>query len=302
MESPVSHDVLQRLARAVPAGVRVEDSVIAGLRAPRLEDVDAMVVACNDPEARNMTELPAPYDRDHALEFITESAATGLADGSLTAFVVAGHDDHLLGVVSLHDIDESAVASVGYWVVPWARGRGVASAGLAALVGWAFDVVGLRRLVWQSLVGNLRSLHVATQAGFTPEGSCRGLLRHRDHYTDCWLASIGPDDPRQPIAMRNDAWVEIAAGAWQLQPITTLEEGIAAEAALPVSACLPVAVWAVKDAVTAQTGAYVALLTRGGKGWVIAAPADHEATENACASGQHAVTRYARLGLGLQLL
>ncbi|MCB9412976.1 MAG: GNAT family N-acetyltransferase [Actinobacteria bacterium] len=300
MEATVSADLLHRLSREATAPVPVARNGVSRLRPPHPRDADRLVQAGNDPVAREMTELPIPYEHGHADEFIAEAAVAPGRDGSLTAYVIADEDDDLLGVVSLHDIDSAAVAAVGYWVAPWARGRGIASTGLAALVGWAFDVVGLRRLLWQSLVGNLASLHVATEVGFRPEGTCWGVLRQRSDYVDCWSASLGPDDPREPDRLRRDVWVEIAAGAWQLQPIATRAEGIAAEAALPISAALPSGVWAVKDSVSAEPGAYVALLADRGRGWVISVPST-AGDDAAVELGRGAVARFAGQALGLQL-
>jgi RimJ/RimL family protein N-acetyltransferase len=307
MDTQVPKDVLSRLADTANDSVHIGSAGISAMRSPRDADAASMVLACNDAAARDMTELPSPYDDEHAREFISESAPEGRADGSLVAFVLADRADDVLGVVSLHDIDASATASVGYWVAPWARGRGVASAGLKALVNWSFDTLGLRHLLWQSVVGNITSLAVATNVGFRPEGTARSLLRQREAYQDGWLASIRPDDPRTPNPLRSAARVEIAAGAWQLQPVATPAEARAAEGALPVSACLPVGVWAVKHAVTADITAFVALLARDGLGWVCAVPArggpavGAEATATATAHGRDAVARYARLGLGLEL-
>jgi len=35
--------------------------------------------------------------------------------------------------------EQDAKAEVGYWVAPWARGRGVAAAAVEAATGWAFE-------------------------------------------------------------------------------------------------------------------------------------------------------------------
>lgn len=303
METTAPKDVRARLAATANAQLRIDAAGIATMRQPKDSDIEKMVLACNDAAARDMTELPSPYDNRHAHEFVSESAPAGLADGSLVAFALADAGDELLGVVSLHDIDAAATASVGYWVAPWARGQGVASAGLTALVDWAFDELGLRHLLWQSLVGNVASLAVATNAGFRPEGTARSILRQREEFQDCWLAAIRPTDRRAPNPLRSAARVEIAAGSWQLQPVATTQEAQAAESALPISVCLPIGVWAVKDIVSAETNAFVALLAGDGLGWVLTAPAhrDQSRTDSAAVDGRAAVARYARLGLGLEL-
>ena len=51
--------------------------------------------------------------------------------------------DLLLGRIGIGGVSlEEARAGVTYWVLPEARGRGVATRGIGALADWAFDAVG----------------------------------------------------------------------------------------------------------------------------------------------------------------
>jgi hypothetical protein len=60
-----------------------------------------------------------------------------------------------------------------YWVLPQARGRGVAALALGAVADWAFDAVGFHRLELDHSTQNAASCRVATKAGFAPEGTRR---------------------------------------------------------------------------------------------------------------------------------
>lgn len=270
------------------------------LRLPLPDDAADFVLACNDEMIRAGTELPVPYDYSHAQEFVEVKVPRDLDHGSAVAFSIVDGGDHALGVVSVFDIRMEGTAQVGFWVAPDARGQGVATAAVSAVTRWAFDVLALRRLTWRAVVGNLPSLATACAAGFTPEGTARLGLRHRENVVDCWTAAVvagdklgtAIDGPR--AAMR----VEIAAGAWQLQPPATQDDAKAAEALLPVSACLPTGMWLVRHATTAQVHACVGVLTADGRAWVVAGVANG-GDGDAGQTGVAAATRYCRDALGL---
>ncbi len=66
----------------------------------------------------------------------------------------------------------NGVAEVSYWVLPAARGRGVATAAVKVLTRWAFDDVGLQRLELMHSVQNAPSCRVAAASGFRPRARC----------------------------------------------------------------------------------------------------------------------------------
>jgi RimJ/RimL family protein N-acetyltransferase len=57
-------------------------------------------------------------------------------------------------------------AEIMYWLVPWGRGRGMATNVVKLLCQWAFDALGLERVTLTTLVGNTRSQLVAERTGF----------------------------------------------------------------------------------------------------------------------------------------
>jgi RimJ/RimL family protein N-acetyltransferase len=64
--------------------------------------------------------------------------------------------------------------SVGYWLYPRARGRGVATKIARALAEYAFTL-GIQRVAAYVEVGNVPSERVLERAGFTREGIIRSL-------------------------------------------------------------------------------------------------------------------------------
>jgi RimJ/RimL family protein N-acetyltransferase len=57
-------------------------------------------------------------------------------------------------------------AEIGYWTVPWARRRGVATRGLRLLSQWTAAALAVRRLELYAEPGNLASQQVAEAAGY----------------------------------------------------------------------------------------------------------------------------------------
>lgn len=69
-------------------------------------------------------------------------------------------------------------AEVGYWVVPAARRRGVATQAVALAAGCAFTTLGLHRIQLYHSVANVASCAVARAAGFVYEGMLRESYRY----------------------------------------------------------------------------------------------------------------------------
>jgi len=101
------------------------------------------------------------------------------------SWVLVDDDRRVRGQIALRGVNLGMGASeVSYWVVPAARGRGIASAALATLATWGLAELGLRRLWLMHSVENEPSCKVALRAGFQPEGTLREALRHADGWHD----------------------------------------------------------------------------------------------------------------------
>jgi RimJ/RimL family protein N-acetyltransferase len=70
--------------------------------------------------------------------------------------------------------------TVGYWLAPEARGRGVMTEALRAVVSWAREEHGIRRLVLTTHPDNVASQRVAERAGFVRVG----LTEHAPPFRD----------------------------------------------------------------------------------------------------------------------
>ena len=103
-------------------------------------------------------------------------------------WAVADGDGTVLGRVALRGIRlADGVADCTYWVLPAARGRGVATGATVAVARWALHELGLHRLELQHSTANPASCRVAVKAGFAPEGTLRSAMLHPDGWHDMHL-------------------------------------------------------------------------------------------------------------------
>ncbi|HEU5108016.1 MAG TPA: GNAT family protein, partial [Micromonosporaceae bacterium] len=151
------------------------------LRPLQLADAQDVAAACADPVTqRFLLNLPSPYTDSDAVWWITQGAPAVWAAGGAAYAVVDPATDRLLGGVGLGQVSaERLQAEIGYWVAPWARRRGVATAAASALSAWAF-ARGTGRLELFTAWENVASQRVALAAGFRREGERRGAMVRRD--------------------------------------------------------------------------------------------------------------------------
>ena len=108
--------------------------------------------------------------------FGKEESFPGGANSQLTGYVdSASETDEVLGGGNLHHLDaERAIVEIGYFVLPQARGRGVATTVARLLAEHAFSL-GIVRVAAYVNLGNTASERVLERAGFTREGIVRSL-------------------------------------------------------------------------------------------------------------------------------
>ncbi|WP_250005609.1 GNAT family N-acetyltransferase [Actinoplanes sp. M2I2] len=97
-----------------------------------------------------------------------------------------------LGNMELAD----GIAGCAYWVLPAARGTGVAPRALSAVAGWALGAAGFHRLHLSHSTTNDASCRVAVKAGFRLEGTKRSEAVHAD----------GRHDMHLHARIREDSW------------------------------------------------------------------------------------------------
>ena len=155
-------------------------------------DAPAIAAACDDPDtARFIPDMPSPYREEHARAYVRMTHELWREGARLPFAIVDAAADELLGAI---DVRLGEVGSIGYWMAPWARGRGVATRALKLLGHWAVTEGGVERLELTTHPENVASQRVAEKAGFRREGVLRSHIRFRDGRRDSVLFSLLPRD------------------------------------------------------------------------------------------------------------
>lgn len=145
------------------------------LRRYRVADAAALVAGCDDPLTRRfLPNLPEPYTQADARWWITEGAPAAWTAGGAAFAIADPGTDKLLGGIGIGNLVPSrGQGEVGYWVAPWARGRGVATAATRTLSDRVLSAA-FARLELLTHLENGASQRVALAAGFRQEGVRRG--------------------------------------------------------------------------------------------------------------------------------
>lgn len=152
-------------------------------------DVEDVFAACQDPEILRWTEVPRPYEREHARQFIEELAPMSWATGEGALFAVLdARSRDLAGSMSVLRFHEG-VAAIGYWTAPRARGRGLTTAALDLLAHWCVGDRGAARVELGIETANAPSRRVAVKAGFVEEGTLRARYVLHGRRTDLVMYS-----------------------------------------------------------------------------------------------------------------
>ncbi|WP_225825837.1 GNAT family N-acetyltransferase [Streptomyces naphthomycinicus] len=166
------------------------------LRPWRLDDADAdaLHTAGRDP-AISHWNLFSVGSRDEARARIERLHARRRAEtGAIWAIAACGGAP--VGLAGLNDVDlAGGTAEVVYWVLPEARGGGIAVAAARRLSRWALDDLGLHRLTLCHSTANPASCRVAEKAGYAAEGTRRSSLLHTDGWHDQHVHARVAGDP-----------------------------------------------------------------------------------------------------------
>ncbi|MET9698502.1 GNAT family protein [Streptomyces sp. NPDC006529] len=164
------------------------------LRPWRPDDADALVAAGLDPSVRlwNMLGTWTPEEARGRIEGMRRRWEA--ESGALWAIVPRGGGAPV-GLAGWNDIDLAAgTAEILYWILPAARGGGVAAAAARRVSRWALDELGLHRVELLHAVDNPASCRVADKAGFALEGTMRSAVLHADGWHDMHLHALVQGD------------------------------------------------------------------------------------------------------------
>lgn len=162
------------------------------LRPFLLSDLPLIRQAATDPYIPAVTSVPSTYSDDKGRAFIDRQQRQAI-EGNGFLFVIADPADQrqAFGALGLwlHEI-ENGRASVGYWVIPGARGQKRAGWALRAVVTFAFGTLAIPRLHLFIEPWNVASQRTAEFAGFTREAFLQGWERINDNQSDVYIFSL----------------------------------------------------------------------------------------------------------------
>jgi RimJ/RimL family protein N-acetyltransferase len=187
---------MSKSARPAVIVARMEPSVhgpvlsdgVATLRPSEERDIDAIDRGIHDPDVIRWFGRPTSSARE-----VFELNRRRWADMSGPTFAITDRDDVCVGLawVNVHD-GMLRVGDVGYWLLPIARGQGLATRAVRLIAPWAIADLPLERLRLLAEPDNVPSQRVAERAGFKREGllTAHGEIDGRtiDHVVFGWSA------------------------------------------------------------------------------------------------------------------
>jgi len=158
-------------------------------------DVPQQLDALRDPVFLTYSDWQ-PVSTDEARQRLSEQEQSRVR-GEQINFAVVDRDELrlVLGGASLNWVNEKDKrASLGYWLAPAARGRGVASRSVRLITRWAFETLHLARLEITCGPDNYASQSVARRCGFSREGLLRSHQTFRGARRDTVVFSLLPGE------------------------------------------------------------------------------------------------------------
>jgi 8-oxo-dGTP diphosphatase len=180
------------------------------LRALTSDDAEAVTRLLDDWDvARNTSNIPFPYGRETAEEFIAKVESEGTAGRSVVYAVEDRLERCLLGCVG--GSIEQGRAEIGYWFGRLAWGRGYASEALSRFLRLLFDNFAIQSTWASVLPENKASRRVLDKAGFVFDQSRRVDLPARGVAADLDFLSLERGDWEQVRRQRPILLVAAAA-------------------------------------------------------------------------------------------
>ncbi len=184
--------------RELPAFPRLQGPHVR-LREPRADDVDTVFELFSDPDTMRYWSRPPMRQRREAEAYV-DSIARGFSERSFLNWLVADHDDRMIGSCTLYDIQVPHLrAGIGYALLPQQRGRGLAGEAVMLALGWGFDVLGLHRIEADAHPDNAASRRLLERLGFRFEGLLRQRFVTRDEIQDSAIYGLLRDEFRPKL-------------------------------------------------------------------------------------------------------
>lgn len=155
------------------------------LRPFRPADATVVATLAGDRDiALNTLNIPHPYERHHAEEWIAAHAVQLQRLESVTYAITLRSDGAVIGAVGLILDPANEAAELGYWIGKAWWGQGYASEAAREILAWGFDALDLHRVHASHFPRNPASGAVLRKIGMRHEGRLREAVLKWGEYLD----------------------------------------------------------------------------------------------------------------------
>lgn len=135
------------------------------IREIALSDAEWVFEACQDLQIQYWTTVPRPYLLEHAMSFVLGEVP------EYKIWAIENEEHQPVGVISIHSVDPSGDAEIGYWIAAWGRGRSASTQAILLLEEYAKSDPTITALVARISDLNVASRRAVLAAGFVAAGS-----------------------------------------------------------------------------------------------------------------------------------
>jgi ribosomal-protein-alanine N-acetyltransferase len=139
--------------------------------------------------------IPHPYPREGAIEFIRQARALMEEGLCYELAILLKPDSEIVGVVSFVKVNKKhRNAELGYWVGKPHWNKGIATEAAKRILKFGFDELGLERVFSKCFFDNLPSRKVMEKLGMEYEGKFRHEVLKENNFIDMTYYSILIED------------------------------------------------------------------------------------------------------------
>jgi [ribosomal protein S5]-alanine N-acetyltransferase len=157
-------------------------------------DLACVEAATHDPYIPETTTVPAVFTEAEGLAWIERQRNRQTSGEGISLAIAEVSSDDALGAAVLMLGFRAGTVSIGYWLVPAARGHGLASRAVLMLAPWALTQAGVARVEALVEPDNTASQRILEVAGFERQGLLPSYLAFGDRRADVLVYSLIASD------------------------------------------------------------------------------------------------------------
>lgn len=173
----------------VPAPIAVTERLV--IRRLTMDDVaDMYTYASKEEVTRYLLWSPHP-DKEFTYRYIKYILSEYKKGNFFDYAIEYRKDNRMIGTVGFTELDRlNNKCEIGYVINPDYAQKGIATEALWAMIGYAFEHLGMERVEAHYMIGNNASRRVMEKCCMKSEGVFRSFLRVKDIYRDVGVYSI----------------------------------------------------------------------------------------------------------------